>query len=81
VEEFDALGKEGLSMGRSSVGGAWERGVRLGRPASRARHLEGVKRMVREGLSAAEIGRRPGLPYSTTSEMAREAKRTTASRC
>lgn len=55
---------------------AKERGVRLGRPPKVQKHAPLVAAMLAEGLSAAEIGRRTGLPYSTASELVREVKAT-----
>ena len=59
---------------------AKERGVRLGRPSKTEKHAPLVASLLAEGLSAAEIGRRLGLPYSTASELARELRATAACR-
>lgn len=53
---------------------AKERGVRLGRPSKVQCHAPLVAALLGEGRSAAEIGRRLGLPYSTASELVREMK-------
>lgn len=53
---------------------AKERGVQLGRPCKTVKYAPLVSAVLCEGLSAAEIGRRLGLPYSTASELVRELK-------
>jgi len=59
---------------------ARQRGVKLGRPAKRQRHAKQVATLVQQGLTAAEIGRKLGIPYSTVGEMVREIKAAKASR-
>lgn len=58
----------------AGIAAAKSRGVRLGRPPKNNRHAPLVASMMAKGLSAAEIGRRLGLPYSTAAEMVRELK-------
>jgi putative DNA-invertase from lambdoid prophage Rac len=53
---------------------AKERGIRLGRPPKNQHKLPLVAALLREGLSAAEIGRRLGLANSTASEIVREIR-------
>ena len=57
---------------------ARERGVRLGRPPKAHKHAAAVSALVAEGLSAAAISRKLGLPYSTATELIRELKATKA---
>ncbi len=58
----------------AGIRAAKERGVRLGRPSTNHRYVPLVAALTAEGLSAAEIGRRLALPYSTASELVRELK-------
>jgi putative DNA-invertase from lambdoid prophage Rac len=53
---------------------AKERGVRLGRPSKTQKHTPLIAALLAEGLSSAEISRRLGLPYSTTTEIVRELR-------
>ncbi|RYD80640.1 MAG: hypothetical protein EOP84_11825 [Verrucomicrobiaceae bacterium] len=62
----------------AGIAAAKQRGVRLGRPPKTHKHIAAVSTLLAEGLSAAEISRRLGLPYSTTTEMIRELKTTKA---
>ena len=59
---------------RAGVKAARDKGVRLGRPEKNGRYKEQVRLLVLEGLTSAEISRRLGLPYSSTTEMVRDAK-------
>ena len=56
----------------AGIAAARQRGVTLGRPAKAARYGEQVRELVEQGLNAAEISRRLGIPYSTAGEMVRE---------
>jgi DNA invertase Pin-like site-specific DNA recombinase len=58
----------------AGIAAAKARGVKLGRPAKVARHTAAVATMMAEGLTAAEMSRRLGVPYSTVTEMVRELK-------
>jgi len=58
----------------AGIAAAKQRGVRLGRPPKAHRHAAAVAAMMAEGVSAAETGRRLGLPYSTAAEMVRELR-------
>jgi DNA invertase Pin-like site-specific DNA recombinase len=58
----------------AGIAAAKARGVRLGRPSKAARHTAAVTAMMAEGLSATEMSRRLGVPYSTVTEMVREAR-------
>lgn len=60
----------------AGIAAAKARGVRMGRPPKNQRHAGAVAGLAAEGLSAAEIGRRLGLPYSTAAEMVRELRAT-----
>jgi DNA invertase Pin-like site-specific DNA recombinase len=62
----------------AGIAAAKSRGVRLGRPPKTAPHAGAVAGLIAEGLSAAEIGRRLGLAYSTATEMVREMKAASA---
>lgn len=68
--------KERVNAGLAA---AKHRGVALGRPSKMHRHAEAVRSMLAERLSAAEIARRLGLPYSTTTELVREVNATALS--
>ena len=59
---------------RAGVKAAQQRGVRMGRPATNQRHVPQVKALIKEGLKAAEIGKRLGIPYSSAAELVREIK-------
>ncbi len=58
----------------AGIAAAKQRGVRLGRPTTTHGHTGAVCAMMNEGLSAAEISRRLGIPYSTAAEMVRELR-------
>lgn len=58
----------------AGIAAAKARGVRMGRPSKNHRHAGAVAGLLAEGLTAAEIGRRLGLPYSTAAEMVRELR-------
>lgn len=60
---------------KAGVNAAKERGVKLGRPGKYGHCIERVRDLVHQGISAAEINRRLGIPYSTAGEMVRETKR------
>lgn len=72
VAEFERL----ITIERVNAGiaAAKARGVKLGRPARASRHTAAVTAMMAEGITAAEMSRRLGLPYSTVSEMVREIR-------
>ncbi|MDB6154763.1 MAG: Resolvase domain protein [Chthoniobacteraceae bacterium] len=58
----------------AGIAAAKQRGVRMGRPPKMHKYAAEVSAMMAEGVSAAEIGRRLGIPGSTASEMVREKK-------
>ncbi|MEZ0257269.1 MAG: recombinase family protein [Chthoniobacter sp.] len=58
----------------AGIAAAKTRGVKMGRPPKAARHTTAVTAMMAEGLAAAEMSRRLGVPYSTVTEMVRELK-------
>lgn len=58
----------------AGIAAAKARGIRLGRPPKAQKHAPLVAALLGEGLSAAEIGRRLGLPYSTTTELVRDIR-------
>jgi DNA invertase Pin-like site-specific DNA recombinase len=72
VAEFERL----ITVERVNAGiaAAKARGVKLGRPAKASRHTGAVTAMMAEGLTAAEMSRRLGAPYSTVAELVRELK-------
>jgi len=59
---------------KAGVNAAKERGVKLGRPEKHSGRIVQVRDMVAQGVSAAEIGRTLGIPYSTAGELVREVK-------
>lgn len=56
---------------RAGLAAATQRGVKLGRPVRSSGREAGVRALVAEGVSAAEISRRLTIPYSSTAEMVR----------
>jgi DNA invertase Pin-like site-specific DNA recombinase len=65
----------------AGIAAAKQRGVKVGRPSNRNRHLADATRLVTAGRNAAEISRELRIPYSTASEMVRTIRtdsRTTA---
>ena len=59
---------------KAGVKAAKQRGVKLGRPGKYSNRIGQVQALMAEGVNAAEIGRRLGLPCSTAGELVREVK-------
>ena len=59
---------------KAGVKAAKQRGVKLGRPYKHSNRISQVQALVAEGINAAEIGRRLGIPCSTAGELVREIK-------
>jgi len=63
---------------QAGVNAAKQRGVKLGRPEKRPKRIDQVQALVAQGIKAAEISRRLGIPYSTAGELVREVKASTS---
>ena len=59
---------------KAGVKAAKQRGVKLGRPGKHSNRIGQVQAFMAEGVNAAEIGRRLGIPYSTAGELVREVR-------
>jgi DNA invertase Pin-like site-specific DNA recombinase len=53
---------------------AKQRGVKLGRPEKSSARREIIQQLVSEGLNAAAISRKTGIPYSTVTEHVRDVR-------
>ena len=58
----------------AGIAAARQRGVKLGRPNKKGKHMASVQALLQEGVGAAEIGRRLKIPYSSATEMVREIR-------
>ena len=60
---------------KAGIAAAKQRGVKLGRPSKKAARTERIIKMKEQGLTTPEISKALKIPYSTTSEIIREAMR------